>query len=293
VQPSAAQRSASVLLGVLALAGGCGPATGPASSPKPSPDTTAASAGTLAPGGLRATSIYFADGGASRLIPVTRYLLPDSGLARGAVVALLAGPRANDPKGLTSAVPAGTGLLGLVVRDSIATVDLSRPFESGAGSAAVRMRLAQLTYTLTRLVGVRRVQLRIEGKSADVFSAKGLVLSGLRRQDFQDLAPLDEDPPIVLTEPVPGSTVRGAVVMRGTANVFEAHLGLRVRDPSGRLLASTWTTATCGTGCRGTFEKVIALPDSVRGDLVVEAVEPSAEDGSDLHVVTSRIHRAP
>jgi hypothetical protein len=59
------------------------------------------------------------------------------------------------------------------------------------------------------------------------------------------------------------------------------------------VLVNTWTTATCGTGCRGTFEKTVELPDSARGDLVVEAFEPSAKDGSDLHRVRSAIHRAP
>ena len=248
----------------------------------------------LAPDGLRAVTVYFANPDGQRLVPVTRYVLPDSGLARGALLALLAGPSAEDPAGLGSAAPAGTRLLGIVIRDSAATVDLSRAFESGAGSAAVRMRLAQLTYTLTRLPAVRVVRLRLEGKPSSVFSAEGLEISGgLRRADFHDLAPFDDDPPVVLTQPVPGSTVRGPLIVRGTANVFEAHVGLRVRRPAGEVVVATWTTATCGTGCRGTFEKTLALPDSARGDLVVEAFEPSAKDGSDLHRVKAAIHRAP
>ena len=251
-------------------------------------------AATLAPDGLRATSVYFADREGRRLIPVTRYLVPDSGLARGAVQALLGGPLAEDPAAVSSAVPAGTRLLGITVSDSIVTVDLSRAFESGAGSATVRLRLAQLTFTLTRLAGVRGARLRIEGRPASVFSMEGLDVSqGLRRKDFRDLAPFDDDPPVVLWAPVPGSTTRGPILARGSANVFEANVGLRVREPSGRIVVSAWTTATCGTGCRGTFEKTLALPDSARGDLVVEAFEPSAKDGSDLHLVRSRIHRAP
>jgi spore germination protein GerM len=146
---------------------GCG---APRSSPAPSAtgqDTTRlAPAFELAPDGLRAVSIYFSGRNGDRLVPVTRYVLPDSGLARGALLALLAGPAPEEDGGSSSAVPAGTRLLGLVVRDSAATVDLSREYESGAGSAAVRMRLAQLTYTLTRLPGVRRVRLRLEGRFA-------------------------------------------------------------------------------------------------------------------------------
>ena len=46
----------------------------------------------LAPDRLRALSVYFSDGQAEHLVPVTRYLDPDSGLARGAMLALLTGP---------------------------------------------------------------------------------------------------------------------------------------------------------------------------------------------------------
>lgn len=247
----------------------------------------------LAPDGLRALSIYWGDAKAERVVPVTRYLDPDSGLARGAMLALLAGPDAEDrARGLASAVPAGSRLLGITVRDSIATVDLSRDFESGGGSTAVRMRLAQLVYTLTRVRGVRSVRLWLEGQPVTTFSGEGLEVSmALTRNDFPDFAPFDEDPPVVLLEPVPGSSVGEPVLVRGTANVFEAQVGLRVRDAGGRVIVQTWTTATCGTGCRGTFEKSVTLPDSVRGEILIEAYAPSAMDGSDMHRVATRVRR--
>ncbi len=247
----------------------------------------------LAPDGLRALSVYFSDANAERAVPVTRYLDSDSGLARGAVLALLAGPGAAEgTRGLTSAVPPGSRLLGITVHDSSATVDLARSFESGGGSTAVRMRLAQLVYTLTRVPGVRSVRLRLEGRPVEVFSAEGLDISQpLTRADFSDFAPYDEDPPVVLLEPVPGSQVGERVMVRGTANVFEAQVGLRVRDAGGRVIVQTWTTASCGTGCRGTFEKALALPDTVLGEIVIEAFAPSAEDGSDMHRVDTRVRR--
>ena len=247
----------------------------------------------LAPDGLRALSVYFSDARAERLVPVTRYLHPDSGLARGAMLALLAGPGAADEtRGLTSAVPPGSRLLGITVRDSSATVDLARVFESGGGATAVRMRLAQLVYTLTRVPGVRSVRLWLEGRPVEVFSGEGLdIPQPLTRADFPDFAPYDEDPPVVLLEPVPGSQVGEPVIVRGTANVFEAQVGLRVRDAGGRVIVQTWTTASCGTGCRGTFEKALALPDTVLGEIVIEAFAPSAEDGSDMHRVDTRVRR--
>lgn len=280
-------RWASVaLLAVLQMAG-CG------GNRRSADDAPAQAPAPLTPDGLRALSIYWSDAKAERVVPVTRYLNPDSGLARGAMLALLEGPNAEDQaRGLATAVPAGSRLLGITVRDSIATVDLSRDFESGGGSTAVRMRLAQLAYTLTRVPGVRSVRLWLEGRPVTTFSGEGLEVSpSLRRSDFQDFAPFDEDPPVVLMEPVPGSTVGEPVLVRGTANVFEAQVGLRVRDAGGRIIVQTWTTATCGTGCRGTFEKSLALPDSVRGEIVIEAYAPSGEDGSDMHRVATRVRR--
>src|SRR5687767_126412 len=129
----------------------------------------------LAPDGLRALPVYWSDANAERVVPVMRYHDPGSGLARGAVLALLAGPDAEErARGLATAVPAGSRLLGITVRDSIATVDLSREFESGGGSASVLMRLAQLAHTLTRVPGVRGVELWLEGKIVTTFSGEGL-----------------------------------------------------------------------------------------------------------------------
>lgn len=283
--------SATAVL-ILTLVAGCGGGETPHGSQTHA--TPAPQAAALAPDGLRATSVYFSDRDAQRLVPVTRYVHPESGLARGAVLALLAGPQAGDPAGVNSAIPSGSRLLGIVARDSVVTVDMTREFESGGGSAAVRMRLAQLVYTLARVRGIRRVRLWLEGQPVEAFSGEGLDVSrSLHRADFPDLAPYDDDPPVVLLEPVPGSTVADPVRVRGTANVFEAHVGLRVRDASGRVVIQTWTTASCGTGCRGTFEKALTLPDSVRGDLVVEAYAPSAKDGSDMHRVGNRVRRGP
>jgi hypothetical protein len=154
------------------------------------------------------------------------------------------------------------------------------------------MRLAQLVYTLTRVPGVGGVRLWLEGRPVEVFSGEGLEIPRpLTRADFPDFAPYDDDPPVVLLEPVPGSDVGEPVLVRGTANVFEAQVGLRVRDARGRVILQTWTTATCGTGCRGTFVKALALPDTVRGEIVIEAYAPSAEDGSDMHRVVTRVRR--
>ena len=39
----------------------------------------------------------------------------------------------------------------------------------------------------------------------------------------------------------------------GTADVFEAVVSIEILDEAGRTVASTFTMATCGTGCRGSY----------------------------------------
>jgi hypothetical protein len=270
------------------IAAGCG-----RQSATPRGDETPSAPPPLAPDGLRAVTIYFANEDATRLVPVTRYLDADSGLARGAVLALVTGPNPEErERQLSTAVPPETRLLGLTIRDSVAVADLNRAFESGGGTTSVRLRLGQLVYTLTQLPGVRRVRLHLEGRPVDVFSSEGLMIAEtMNRSEFSDLAPYDDEPPVVITEPVPGSTVGERVVIRGHANVFEANVGLRVRDAAGRVVLETYTTATCGTGCRGRYERELALPDTLWGDVVLEAFAPSAKDGSDMHKVVTRVRR--
>jgi Immunoglobulin-like domain of bacterial spore germination len=67
--------------------------------------------------------------------------------------------------------------------------------------------------------------------------------------------------------------------------VFEATVSLRLLDASGREIATRFTTATCGSGCRGSWS--VSVPYRVgrtqRG--TVQVYEVSAQDGSRQHVV--------
>lgn len=123
-----------------------------------------------------AVSIFLLQG--ERVVAVRRSVAAPA-LLRGALLQLLAGPTAAERRaGLVSAVPAGTTLRGVALgRDGTATVDLARRFESGGGSLSMRARLAQLVRTATAVPGVRAVLLRLDGRTATVFSGEGLILS--------------------------------------------------------------------------------------------------------------------
>jgi sporulation and spore germination protein/immunoglobulin-like protein involved in spore germination len=175
---------------------------------------------------------------------------------------LLQGPSAEEvAAGVGTAIPAGTRYLKVTIgEDGTATVDVSSEYESGGGSASMFARLAQVVYTLTELPHVKRVSFELDGKPVDVFSGEGIVLEKpVTRADYED-----QLPPILVTSNVFGAKVSSPVRVSGNANVFEANVTGRILDENGKELVSRFTTATCGTGCRGDF--TMELPYQVAVD---------------------------
>lgn len=100
-------------------------------------------------------------------------------------------------------------------------------------------------------------------------------------------------PPIVVRTPVEGDEIVSPVTIAGTADVFEATVSIRVLDESGDELASTFTTATCGTGCRGTYSAEVSFFVERRQDGTIEVFESSAEDGSQINLVSIPVVLVP
>jgi germination protein M len=199
-------------------------------------------------------------GGDPKLFPVRRSA-QTLAVGRAALEELIAGPAAADGAEVSSAVPAGTQLLGLNIADGLATVDLSSEFESGGGSLSMQMRLAQVVFTLTQFSTVDRVEFRLDGEPVDVFSGEGIVLDGpVDRGDYEELMPA-----ILVDQPAPGARISSPVTVSGSANVFEANVTVRVLDAGGKELAQTFTTATCGSGCRGDFSVSLPFPTQPAG----------------------------
>lgn len=88
-----------------------------------------------APAPTTTLEVYLVKG--ESLEKVTRRVRKVPGIGRQAMEALLVGPTpAEVAAGLTTAIPAGTRLLGLVVEETTATVDLSPAYDSGVGAWA-------------------------------------------------------------------------------------------------------------------------------------------------------------
>ena len=131
--------------------------------------------------------------------------------------------------GLSTLLPAGGEVTGIAA--GVATV---APAPAGGDPTTRRLREAQVVYTLTQFPTVRQVR----------FAAG----PPLGRGDYPDLLP-----PILVTGPAIGERVGSPVTVAGSADVFEATVTVRVLDAAGQAVATAFTTATCGTGCRGDY----------------------------------------
>jgi hypothetical protein len=231
------------------------------------------------PNGSSSTTVYFLRDG--KIAPVRREIPATLDPQRAALIELLEGPTAGEAAdGLVNAIPVGTELLGLSLDSGVATVNLSGAFDDGGGSASMLGRVAQVVATLTRFDDVTRVAFALDGESVTAIGGEGVVVDPpIGRRAIEE-----QTPQILIESPLPGDTVTSPVRLRGTANVFEANVSIEVRDEKGTVILETFTTATSGTGTRGTFDTKLSLP-TASGKLTIVAFEASAEDGRPLHAV--------
>jgi germination protein M len=240
--------------GALAVAvAGCGSEQA-VSLGKPTPSTSTSGEKTGSVPTLLALQVWFTrDDG---LVAVRRTLQPTPLVATAAIDSLLSGPMAGERvMGYASAVPTGTKLLGIAIHDGVATVDLTSEFQAGAGSRSMQMRLGQVVYTLTQFPTVQKVRFHLDGTPVNVFSSEGIVLDHpVGRADYSDLLPA-----ITVDKPAPAAGVTSPVTVSGTANVFEANVTVEILNANGDVVGKTFTTATCGTGCRGSYSVQVSF----------------------------------
>jgi hypothetical protein len=202
------------------------------------------------------------------------------GVGTRAIQILLGGPtNAEAAAGVNSAIAPSTDLLSLLIDDGVATVDLSTAFTSVDTSAVVVGSLSQIVYTLTQFDSIQEVLFQVDGTPLTNFG--GYELDGpQRRANFADQLPW-----ILVQSPRMGQRVSSPVTISGSANVFEAVVSISVLDEQGRTVASTFTMATCGTGCRGKFSTDVRYDVGTTQPGTIRVYEVSAMDGSQINVV--------
>ncbi len=251
----------------------------------PTTSSTANTSTSIAPAATT-LRVYFVDG---EKITVAATPAPgSSAVATAAMNALLAGPNGLAAQiGMRTQIPTGTRLLGVSIADGTATVDLSGSFQSGGGSLSMQLRAAQVVYTLTQFPTVQRVDFKLDGTPVQAIGGEGLMVTHVTRSTFESVTPS-----ILLESPLPGDTVTSPIRAAGTANTFEATVNYTLTDAAGRVLKEGFTTATSGSGTRGTFSTAIVYPPGSAGAGTLSVYEVSAKDGSHINVTTIPLHLA-
>ncbi len=319
-------RSITILTAVVLLAVACSPATGalgtPATPPAtsnpsveiptadvtpdaPSPTPTAQPADSTTPSEGPATAspgptstptatiivrAYFLAN--EHLVPVLREVPKTQAVATAAMRQLLAGPNAKEraaSPALVTTVPGGTQLLGLSITDGVATVNLSREYESGGGSASMFGRLSQVVYTLTQFSTVQGVLFKLDGQPVTIFGGEGLILDHpVGRADYHDQLPA-----IFVDRPAWGAALGNPGKVTGLANTFEATFQVQLRDANGTLLYDQHQMATCGTGCWGTFEVQVGYTVAKAQWGTLRVLDYSAKDGTPENITDYPVWLTP
>lgn len=205
-------------------------------------------------------------------------------LTRDAVERLLAGvpgPVA-ETSGAKSMFPLGVRVLSLEIAPR-AKIDLSS-FSNDMSEQELELAFAQVTATILQLGSVHSVEISEEGNllTGDKWTMESLENLGLL-------------PPIHVITPAhadaPQSFV-GYIPLSGTANVFEATVSYQL-DAGKKTLDEGFTTATCGSGCRGGFNVSVRFEVDKRTVATLSVFEVSAEDGSRSFEVTIPVVLCP
>lgn len=168
-------------------------------SPSPSPASTVSTSTSVkelgtkedGAGETRQASLFFVriddQGGRISTREVKRQITTSDSPLTDALKALLSGPsEAEMRSGLVSLLPHGTKLLGVAVRGSTASVDLSEEFMYNRyGTEGFSAQLKQLVYTATSFPSVQDVQILVEGKTKDYLGGEGIYIGKpLSRNSF-------------------------------------------------------------------------------------------------------------
>jgi germination protein M len=119
-------------------------------------------------------TLYFPTGDNSALKMEEREIqVVDGEILKACILALSEGPASE---GLRNPIPEGTELLGINIKDKVAIVDFSKEFLKTEGLSEITTRLSVVN-TLTRIKGVDKVRIHIEGK--DMIGPSGMPLGDM------------------------------------------------------------------------------------------------------------------
>ncbi len=110
-------------------------------------------------------TIYYQDQD-GYLIPMTRWIMIQQGIARASISLDIDSPINREQTayyGVYPVIPSGTKILGIDIRDGVATIDFSRHFLNYKDARSERNLVASVIYTLTEFKTIDKVRILVNG----------------------------------------------------------------------------------------------------------------------------------
>lgn len=246
----------------------------PSPSPTPlvveaSPETTP----TATDGRTLSIQVWFHRDG--KLFATTRTRPVTQNTSQLALAQLAAGPSTVETSaGLATSFPIGTRFeIKGISADGIETVSFPATFFEGEG-AGLRIRQAQVVYTLTQFRSVKTVRFLSDGAPT--------IGGPFGRAEMAGLLP-----PIVVYSPVIGQRVTSPISVSGIADVYESTVSVRILNKDGQEAGAKFTTASCHNGCHGGYTMTVPFRScaSETGPGTVEVFMSSPDNGSRVNIV--------
>lgn len=230
------------------VVGGCTDAssenTGQAEDPAVTQDSSASVEGTAGP--RARVAVYFVD--EDVVVPVAREVV--AGDLDAVAAALFEGPRDGDRSALGSElateIPEEARVLGVKREGEQVTVNVSEPFIADGGALGMRLRLAQLVYTLTGLQDVELVLLEVDGTPVRMVGEGLEIENPLVRDDHSSVAP-----DVLIESPLSGDEVSSPMVASGMTSMPGTEFILRLTDADGTVVSERLVTSDAETGLYG------------------------------------------
>lgn len=188
-------------------------------------------------------------------------------------------------EGTVKILPPATRLLGIDIRDGLATVNFSSDvLNANVGSAGEMLGIQSIVNTLTEFPQIREVSFLVEGK-ADGRAKDWWGHVDLYDQPFKRNLEKVYEPAIWVTHPVAGQIAGVPLLLKGSARVYEGTVSARLLDSENKIIAEGRATASCSAPGRGDFEMKLTYTSPGKGHGILEVYWVSPKDGSQLDTV--------
>jgi hypothetical protein len=214
--------------------------------------------------------------------PVAREVGRTIAAARATIEQLLAGPTAAERQGvpaISTTIPSGVRLLGLIIDGDIATIDLTKEFAATDTSPTVAQRAAQVVFTLARFDSVSEVVFRQEGQAVAIQIGDGsLVTRPVGIHDYLEFAAA-----MSVETPIYGGPGGKPMRVTGFGAAFEATFHYVLTDGHGLIIEEGIAMTNNGTGWGGFDFTIDYEVDSRQVGALIVWIN-SAKDGSRVDV---------